>query len=301
MGNNNSRQYVPTGISDITSSIMTGADVERFAEPGARPLAVKISAGFTLFGSLMLTIAIASSASTWTCVEECVRSAEIEEDRLLTCIDSCEAHEENQATCRQKCQLNIGFSRRQVQRQEAQCEEGCSSPFPGVITFTGIVGSLALLPVAPLMGAYKNACHCECCAGQGCSGRLAFFVVSWVCFAMSMLMVLPTIVEDPEEVGAKAHFGFLQAIAVSAMAASRYKAGAWTTGQPNATNGHVRELDSLVGRAVGGPSVGELHTQISNLENQVSRLTRVLEERCPDAITWTPSTASNIASTAASN
>lgn len=289
MGNDNSRQYLPSSLSSLTSSIVTGYEVDRFAEPGARPLAVKISGVFTLLGSMMLIVAIASSASTWACVEECVRAAEIEEDRLLTCIDTCESHPENKATCRSKCQRTVGFTRRQVQKQEAECEEGCSGASTGFVTFLGIVGALTLLPVTPLMGAYKNACHCECCVGQGCSGRLAFFVVSWVCFGISMLMVLPTVVEEPDEVGAKAYFGFLQAIAVSAMAASRYKAGAWMAGDHFSPNRSAREMENLVGAPVAGPSAAELHSHIRTLEEQVVRLQRILEQRCPEAISWTSS------------
>lgn len=233
-------------------------------------------------GMVLLMLAAFISSSTWVCKEDCMHTGEQSEDRLLQCMDQCEVNggSKKEKSCESMCHTQMGFTRRQVRKVQSECEKACSQ-HPSFMRFSALLGTLALLGVAPLLSTYKGACRCECCVGQGCNSRLALFNVSWVAYGLSCLWVLPAILEDPAEVGGKVLFGLTQGIAMSAMATSRRLAEAAEAQQARSVVGEASWVAgggtsmSVIGAGSNGPSNQELHVQIQQLQQQVSDLVKL--------------------------
>jgi len=151
-----------------------------------------------------------------------------------------------------------------------------------------LFGVACILPVCPLLGAYRDSCRCECCIGLGCSPRLACFCIAWTAFGFSCLGIVPSIAEKAEEVGGKVLFGITQTVSIGAMAASRRFAeieeekalGQVPTAAAPGTvmqagRGAGQQGSILVGAPVQGPSTEELQDELRKLQTQVRDLVRL--------------------------
>lgn len=230
-------------------------------------------------GMVLLMLATFLASSTWVCKEECIHVGDGREDRLLRCMDNCEVQGDarKDKTCESQCHTQVGFTRRQVRHIQSECEKDCSR-HPGFMRFVALCGAASLMTVVPLLSSYKNACRCECCIGLGCSSRLALFSVGWVAYGFSCLWALPSVVEDPAEVGGKVLLGLAQGIAISAMAASRRMAEQGEVrgppvGEPTWVQGG--QAMNVIGASANGPSNQELQMQIQQLQQQVRDLVKL--------------------------
>eukprot|EP00418_Pyrodinium_bahamense_P031515 CAMPEP_0179143914 /NCGR_PEP_ID=MMETSP0796-20121207/69265_1 /TAXON_ID=73915 /ORGANISM="Pyrodinium bahamense, Strain pbaha01" /LENGTH=358 /DNA_ID=CAMNT_0020844019 /DNA_START=14 /DNA_END=1091 /DNA_ORIENTATION=+ len=252
----------------------------------SKPPAVRVAIYSAPTGMVLLILATFLAASNWVCKEECVRRGDDREDMILQCMEQCEVSTTvaKDTTCESQCQKQVGYTRRQVRKRQAECVEDCGK-HPIVMRFSALLGILALLVVAPLLGTYRGSCRCECCTGQGCSARLALLNISWVSYGLSCLWALPSIVEESSEVGAKVLFGLLQGISMAAMAASRRLAeeeearGGHAVGEParvvGATGGSAHQMNVIGSMSKSGPSNEELQTQIQQLQQQVRDLVQL--------------------------
>lgn len=228
-------------------------------------------------GLAFLVLATFLSASAWVCTEECVRTSDSLEDRLLECMDRCEVKEPKQ--CQRMCKEKIGFSRREVDHREVQCQRDCVG-HPGLIRFLTVLGVFFILPVSPIVGSYPGSCKCDCCIGAGCNPRLALYCISWTAYAFSCLWLLPSLLEKPHQVGGKALFAVCQVISMAAMVGSRRVAQnesksfpGSVVGGPTQHGGHP--VGVMVGQPVHGPSNLDLQQQVTQLQHQVRELTRL--------------------------
>lgn len=242
------------------------------------PLVKKLTTYVAPTGLAFLLLATFLSASAWVCTEECVRTSDSLEDRLLACMDRCE--EKTEKECRRSCRKKIGFSRREVTHQQVQCEQTCGS-HPGLIRFLTVLGVLIIIPVSPIVGSYPGSCKCDCCIGAGCNPRIALYCISWTSYGFSCLWLLPSLLEKPHEVGGKALFALCQAISMAAMVGSRRVAENESKVFPGrvvggpAQNG-AHPVGVMVGQPVLGPSTLELQQQVTQLQHQVRDLTRLV-------------------------
>mmetsp|Transcript_25979 Transcript_25979/g.35061 ORF Transcript_25979/g.35061 Transcript_25979/m.35061 type:complete len:295 (-) Transcript_25979:161-1045(-) len=249
-----------------------------------KPPHIRAAAYLGSSGMALLMLSAFAAASTWVCKEECVHIGDSREDSLLKCVDHCEVQGKasKDKTCESQCHSQVGFTRRQVRDAQRGCEQDCSK-HPGFMRFSAFLGTAAVLTVVPILSTYKDACRCECCIGLGCSSRLALFNIGWVAYGFSCLWVLPSVLEEPAEVGGKVLFGLAQGIAMSAMAASRRLAEqaqargpsvgepTWVAGAPS---GHSHPM-SVIGASANGPSNQELQAQIQQLQQQVRDLVKL--------------------------
>ncbi|CAK9029238.1 unnamed protein product [Durusdinium trenchii] len=145
-----------------------------------------------------------------------------------------------------------------------------------------LAGVIAILPVVPLLGTYRDACSCECCKGLGCSPKLALFIVAWTTYGFSTLWVVSVVAEDAGELGGKVLFIITQGVSISSMAASRKMA---ELAEAKATESSYRMAEfgctgaEMVGATVGspvmvGPAVQELQSTVERLEQQVQDLSK---------------------------
>mmetsp|Transcript_54858 Transcript_54858/g.171508 ORF Transcript_54858/g.171508 Transcript_54858/m.171508 type:complete len:294 (-) Transcript_54858:111-992(-) len=248
-----------------------------------KPVQVRAAVYLGPSGMVLLMLSAFTASSTWVCKEECVHIGIAREDRLLECVNHCEVQGSAtpDKTCRSQCHTQVGFTRSKVRKMQSDCEKDCAR-HPTFLRFTALVGTLCLLPVAPLLSAYRNSCRCECCLGQGCSQRLAFYNIGWVAYGFSCLWILPAVLEDPSEVGGKVLLGLAQGIAMSAMAASRRAAdeaearGA-PVGEPTRVTGAPgnHQQMNVIGASATGPSNQELQAQIQQLQQQVRDLVKL--------------------------
>lgn len=243
-----------------------------------KPPLVRMASYMGPTGLAFLLLAIFTSASTWVCTEECVRTSDVLEDRLLACMDRCE--EQTEEVCRRSCNKKIGFSRREVTHQQVKCESDCDthSTFVRFLTFCGV---LIILPVSPFVGNYSGSCKCDCCIGQGCNPRIALYCLSWTAYGFSVLWLAPSLFENPSEIGGKALFAVCQATSMMAMVGSRRIAERNDNGYTATTaGGHAQNGSHAVGVMVGapvhGPSTLELQQQVMQLQHQVRELTRIV-------------------------
>jgi len=233
-------------------------------------------------GAALLLLAALLASSSWVCSEECIRTAEGLEDRLLDCEENCRVGGKSSTgsnDCKDQCSARIGFTSSRVRRQESKCKKACVRS-PGFMHFLAFAGTGMMLCVVPLLGSYKGACKCDCCIGLGCSARVAFFNIAWVSYGFSILWALPSVLEDTSEVGGKVLFTLSQAIAMSTMWGSRFYAD---KASPSALpgpggfpgpGGHT-QMGTIVGAPVAGPSNLELQQQVKELQQQVRELVKL--------------------------
>jgi len=132
--------------------------------------------------------------------------------------------------------------------------------------FLSLFGTLTVLPVISILSAYSGSCKCECCAGGGCSPRLALIVVSWVCFALACLIIPDCLLEPPQFATGKVGFGVLQCVSMLTMGASRVLGN----GEEEGSGSSNVPVGVLVGSPVEGPEdlqerIGQLQVQIRDL------------------------------------
>jgi len=237
-----------------------------------KPPAFKAATYLAPSGSGFLMLAIFLAASSWVCVEECVREAELYEERLLECEETCRVSgdKSDPEACKHECSKKTGFTLKKVQRRRIDCEKNCGRS-PWLLKFCSTVGVLAALSVVPLLGSYKHSCRCECCIGEGCSARLALFNVAWGFYSLGCFWILPSIVEDPREIGGKVLFGMTQVVAVTAMYASRSLAEGGGREVARSAK-QEQQLGAIVGAAVVGPSNLELQQQLHEINQQVQEV-----------------------------
>lgn len=237
-------------------------------------------------GMLVLLMATMIASSSAVCISRCVRVADDLEDRLLQCMDRCEVSSMTSVgrKCEEICHKQVGYTRRQVQREMETCQKGCDH-MPFMLRLLALMGVLAVLPVVPLLGSYRDACSCECCKGQGCSPKLALFNVAWTAYGFSTLWVAPTVAEDVGDVGGKVLFIITQSIAIASMSSSRRFA---ELAEAKAVENSYRMAEfgctgaEVVGAAVSGPvgapvsvaAFKELQSQVELLQQQVQELSR---------------------------
>ncbi|CAJ1378094.1 unnamed protein product [Effrenium voratum] len=134
-----------------------------------------------------------------------------------------------------------------------------------------------MLPVTPLLGTYRDSCSCECCKGQGCSPKLALFIVAWTAYGFSTLWVAACVAEEPGEVGGKVLFLITQGIAISSMVGSRRLA---EFAEAKAAESSYRMAQfgctgaEMVGATVGSPIAvtQELQATVERLQQEVHDL-----------------------------
>merc|ERR1719277_405296 len=83
------------------------------AEDVAPPVRAATWLAPTGLGLLLLATFLATAS--WVCVEDCVRDAELLEERLLECEESCKtksAQTSESAGCKDKCAYDVGFTLR---------------------------------------------------------------------------------------------------------------------------------------------------------------------------------------------
>eukprot|EP00434_Breviolum_minutum_P034154 symbB.v1.2.030219.t1/scaffold3380.1/size79486/5 len=162
----------------------------------------------------------------------------------------------------------------QVQKQQTECNHGCNRlPFTNrLLAFAGV---MAVLPVVPLLGTYRDACSCECCKGLGCSPKLALFIVAWTAYGFSTLWVIPSVAEDAGDVGGKVFFLITQGLAIASMAASlsetSYRMAEFGCTGAEMVGATVATVGSPVAVA---PPTAELQSIVERLDQQVQDLSR---------------------------
>lgn len=236
-------------------------------------------------GTLALLVTALISSSTAVCMDHCLRVGDALEDRLLECMDRCEVTTPPSESCEKTCQGQVKYTRRQVQRQQSDCNKGCDR-LPATNRLLAFAGVMAVLPVVPLLGTYRDACSCECCKGLGCSPKLALFIVAWTAYGFSTLWVVPSVAEDAGDVGGKVFFLITQGLAIASMAASRRLA---ELAEVRASESNYRMAEfgctgaEMVGATVGttvgspvmvGPAMNELQSTVERLDQQVQELNR---------------------------
>ncbi|CAE7564886.1 unnamed protein product [Symbiodinium pilosum] len=233
-------------------------------------------------GMLMLLVATMVASSSAVCIQQCIRVGDELEDRLLQCMDRCEVSSFSASgkECEESCHKKVHYTRRQVQREMENCQKECDH-MPFTLRVLAFLGVLAVLPVVPLLGSYRDACSCECCKGQGCSPKLALFNVAWTAYGFSTLWVAPSVAEDVGDVGGKVLFVITQGIAIASMSSSRRFA---ELAEAKAVENSYRMAEfGCTGAEVVGASVGAVGTPVSvnafqDLQSQVEHLQRQVLE-----------------------
>lgn len=248
-----------------------------------QPPAVRLSTCLAPSGMVLLLFAAMLASGISVCTEGCERMSNDLEDKLLRCMDRCEVsgkkpedHRSN--PCESKCHEQVGFTRREVKHKQEQCEDQCEGN-PFFLRLFSILATIMLVPVTPCLASYKDSCRCECCIGEGCNRRLSLYTISFTLFGFSCLWVMPTVLEDPDEVGGKVLFGLAQGISMVFMYASRMAAERdqmpVSTSAPPSSNTGSHQMAAIVGAPVSGPSPLELQAQIKELQLQVRELARL--------------------------
>eukprot|EP00933_Yihiella_yeosuensis_P032424 TRINITY_DN26015_c0_g1_i1.p1 TRINITY_DN26015_c0_g1~~TRINITY_DN26015_c0_g1_i1.p1 ORF type:complete len:320 (+),score=43.10 TRINITY_DN26015_c0_g1_i1:61-1020(+) len=254
-----------------------------------KPTPVRVAYYVGPIGYFMLLVSAFIASRNGVCQDECIRVGEALEDKLLECADRCLVKIQDDATqaktCEKKCASSIGYTKRQVNRKQSDCIDGCDHS-PWTLYSAAFLAVICMLPVVPLLGAYRDACSCECCKGSGCSPKTALYSVAWVSYGWSLLWAIPTVAEDRADVGAKALFAITQGIAATAMSSSRkfaedaeakendnaYRMSNVAGGMP--PPGGSQRMSDIVGAPIGAtnPIVQELQSQCNELEGKVRRL-----------------------------
>mmetsp|Transcript_52255 Transcript_52255/g.122311 ORF Transcript_52255/g.122311 Transcript_52255/m.122311 type:complete len:299 (-) Transcript_52255:44-940(-) len=246
---------------------------------------VKSAIPMAVSGLLLLLMTSMTAFSTMTGQARCTAIANGPRNNLMDCLDACVVKPgSEEQTCRQQCRQKTGTTLDKVSRDEEKCQKS-TVKLPVVMHILAFVAVWTLIPVTPLLGAYKDACHCDCCVGEGCSSRLAFFVVSWVFFGFACLWLMDASTEGPAELSGKVMYGLTQGISILCMGASRIQA----------ERAEVRDLPGgrpLLGQSVlvpgGEPQTlgatsesrdtREMQKQIRELNQQVAWLMQSVEE-----------------------
>jgi len=264
------------------SNYRSYSNLDRISSSTEQPSSLKVAVCLAPTGLVALLLAVLLSSALWSCLDECGRTAQIDEDKLLGCIDQCEVQGKvPKSDCHKVCKRDTVTTQGSIHRAGLRCSKLCEGS--GVARrVVAVLGAFAFLPVTPIIGSYAHSCQCDCCLGSGCSSRQSLFIVSWVLYALGCLVTLPATLEQSGDVGGKVLFSMSMVLSIVLMAGSRL---AYDQQQLRCLNNdqecktqHGPQLGGggeLVGAAVGsGLSQQELQEQVLVLQRQVADLLR---------------------------
>lgn len=168
------------------------------------------------------------------CMEECTHMADAMEDHLLRCMVGCrnahggvwkeELEGHTTKSCQKGCEKTMGVTHKQILSHRNHCSDRCGLDPDGPLASLSKLAVMLMVPVPPILGAYKEACVCTECqpGGPGCTTRITFLIVGWILYMMGMLICFPAaLFEGNARSGGKTMYSFFMLSSAIAMAQSR--------------------------------------------------------------------------------